>query len=171
MSGLRGKDFEDEVLETARVYWMARVAYLQRFQVPKVFRNGHTYYTEKTGYDFVGSHFDRQGGARSLYVEAKDIDKAALPIHEPVVKVRGIKTKSQGHGVKYHQLITLTELQKQGCECWVLWRKGTHVFRLDPTFLLESVGPGNRLGFLDVDTECVVDTSRGIDFLRELAKN
>jgi hypothetical protein len=169
--GFRGRGFEDEILETARIYWATRTAYLQRFQVPRVFRNGHAIYTQKTGYDFVGSHFLPGGEARSLYVEAKDIDKNTLPILEPVVAVRGMKTKSQGHGVKFHQLVMLAELAGQGAECWVLWRKGTHVFRLEPQFLLMTVKPGNTLGFLDVPTECVVDCSQGIDFLNALRKH
>ena len=162
--GLRGKEFEEAILDTARIYWAKRVAYLQRFHVPKIVRNGHTIYTAKTGYDFVGSHFDGNGMARSLYIEAKDIDSNTLPILEPVVKGQ----KKQSHGAKFHQLITLAELQKQNAECWVLWRKGTHVFRLEPQFLLMTVKPGNSLGFLDVPTESVVNCSQGIDFLNAL---
>ncbi len=124
---MRGMDFEKEIMLVAKEYWRRRIAYLQKFEVPKGYRktpNGDVvFFKRRTGYDFIGSRFYGSNNqyARSLFIEAKSHrTKLGLPFLLP--------TDPDQFGVKYHQFEALCDLERLGAESYIIFKNKEAVY-------------------------------------------
>lgn len=167
----KGVQFEEEILYTVNTYNQGKeflACYLERSEIPRINIRGRTVYTEKKGFDLIGGvnlnniiirnekliklkESREIGYMRTLCIEAKCIDDC-LPIHDNTVSFneKG-KKKNKGHGVKYHQLKALCELQKSGAICMILWKTKTEkdktlrVYKIDPLQMSREVKLGTSI--------------------------
>ena len=141
-AGMRGMDFEKEIMLVAKEYWRRKIAYIQKFEVPKGYRKtpggDKIFFKSKTGYDFIGSRFYGPNNqyARSLFIEAKsNKTKSGLPFLLP--------TDPDQFGVKYHQFEALCDLERLGAESYILFRnrEGVYIAR---ALALRKLNPYGR---------------------------
>ena len=138
-----GRDFENQIQAVCDIYQELRVAYIQRFEVPKQFippnpktgKPGFMCYKKKTGFDFVGgiicNGLDKIAGIRlnACFIEAKSNREGSIPVWQ------------ESSGIKKHQLDRLIWLENMGFFCLILWevRSAGAVYKLSPNKLAELV--------------------------------
>lgn len=129
-----GRDFENQIQAVCDVYRDLKLAYIQRFEVPKQFipanpktgKPSFMCYKKKTGFDFIGGIVEPRN---SIFIEAKSTREGNIPVWQ------------EKSGIKKHQLDILLWLENIGFYCLILWevRSAGALYKLYPSKLAELV--------------------------------
>jgi penicillin-binding protein-related factor A (putative recombinase) len=154
-----GRDFENQIQAVCDIYQELRVAYIQRFEVPKQFipanpktgKPSFMCYKKKTGFDFIGGIIQKDFRIENMlstklnacFIEAKSNREGSIPVWQ------------ESTGIKKHQLDRLIWLENMGFFCLILWevRSAGAVYKISPNNLAELVpyDEGSKSTKLTVD--------------------
>lgn len=145
-----GEKFESEIKATCELYQFMKVAWIQKFEVPKRWippylnkktgkkGGGMMMYTAKTGFDFVGGIIQPEKNA--IFIECKSTKQGNIPLWQ------------DDQGIKRHQIETMQWLENFGFVCLFLWQIRTDppiVYKFTPRELISGVAGSKVLTIND----------------------
>lgn len=143
--GARGKGFEHDIIERAKVYEAKKYLVLRKVDPPSRIIRGRVLFLANPFLDFVGSFTER--GGRAIFLEAKETHEDKLGI--------GAKT----NGITDKQLHSLRVWHHSGAIAGTLWKCPAGVY-LIPIALLDAIAQRTQFKHIkvgDVPAQCKCD--------------